>query len=447
MAHQIFNHMINTLEAKLVSVENEFDRNSKYFNGWNAKNETDHIEVFRRKTRYTLRVMFWLIVSRIVHTLPVALDSFFSTLGLPVPSKSGFSMKRKVLKSGFFRMMNRTLVHDFYQGKSVKKWHDYVLLACDGSRIALPDVKELGEKFGYYHTSQGDELYPSGKACIFQDPLNNITLCAELVGKDEDERYTFEEHYRGAASLSGSKTIFLLDRGYFSYNIIYLLDKNGFKFVMKARDMPWRKEFLSSGKKQQVITIKPSRSTSVYRNAEWRQNQEKQLTVRLVRFDHPDGTADVLVTNLTSDDGVTYKDVIALYRLRWPAETAYGIYKNDEALELFSSFRTDGVLQDFHAAVILFNLASLLAMDGTADDGGVKVKPDMNVIIGLIHNLCPMLALRPGSHELERRLAGIAREVSHCTVQIREGRSYPRIRRLRKTSGKFYRHTNFTIAV
>lgn len=356
-------------------------------------------------------------------------------------------MKRKVLKSGFFRMMNGTLVHDFYQGKSVKKWHDYVLLACDGSRIALPDVKELGDVFGYYHTSQGDELYPSGKACIFQDPLNNITLCAELVGKDEDERYTFEEHYRGAASLSGSKTIFLLDRGYFSYNIIYLLDKNGFKFVMKARDMPWRKEFLSSGKKQQVITIKPSRSTSVYRNAEWRQNQEKQLTVRLVRFDHPDGTADVLVTNLTSDDGVTYKDVIALYRLRWPAETAYGIYKNDEALELFSSFRTDGVLQDFHAAVILFNLASLLAMDGTADDDGVKVKPDMNVIIGLIHNLCPMLALRPGSHELERRLAGIAREVSHCTVQIREGRSYPRIRRLRKTSGKFYRHTNFTIAV
>ena len=115
MAHQIFHHMINTLEAKLVSVENEFDRDSQYFNGWNCKNKTDPIEVFCRKTRYTLRVMFWLIVSRIVHTLPVALDSFFSTLGLPVPSKSGFSIKRRVLKSGFFRMLNQTLVHDFYQ--------------------------------------------------------------------------------------------------------------------------------------------------------------------------------------------------------------------------------------------------------------------------------------------------------------------------------------------
>ena len=446
MAHLLFNHMINVLESKLVSVETELDRNADYFNGWHTNDETDRLKVFCRKTQYTLRVMFWLIVSRIVHSLPVTLDSFFSVLGLPVPTKSGFSMKRKVIRSGFFRMMNQTMMADFYHGKSVKKWHDYVLLACDGSRIALPNVKELGEAFGYYHTYQGEELYPSGKACIFQDTLNNLTVCAELVGKDEDERHTFEAHYRSVATQIGSKTIFLLDRGYFSYNIMYLLDKDGYKFVMKARDTPWRRNFLKSGRKQQVISIKPSRATSIYSNKEWRRNPMKELTVRLVRFDHPNGSTDVLITNLTSEDGVTYKDVIELYRLRWPAETAYGIYKNDEALELFSSFRTDGVLQDFHAAVILFNLASLLARDGT-EEGRGKVKPDMNVVIGFIHNLCPMLACDSSSHKLQIRLRNIVREVRHCTIQIREGRTYPRIRRLRKTSGKFYRHTNYSIAV
>ena len=446
MAHQIFNHMINVIESKLVSVESEMDRNSEYFNSWQPNSEDSQVKVFSRKTKYTLRVMFWLIVSRIVRSLPVALDSFFSALGLPAPSKSGFSMKRKVLRSGFFRMINHTLVEDFYQGDNVRRWHGYVLLACDGSRIALPDVRELGEVFGYYHTYQGDELYPSGKACVFQDTLNNITVCAEMVGKDEDERHTFEEHYEVAARLTGIKTIFLLDRGYFSYNIMYLLIKKGYGFVMKARATPWRKEFLNSGRRQQTRTIRPSKTTTIYDNVDWLREPVMELTVRLVRYDHPDGTTDVLVTNLTSVEGITCRDIIELYRLRWPAETAYGIYKNEEALELFSSYRVDGILQDFHAAVILFNLASMLATDGTMD-AGAKTKPDMNVVIGLIHNLCPILALGPHSHELRNRLRSIAREISHYTVQIRSGRSFPRIRRKRKTCGKFYRHTNFSMAV
>lgn len=446
MAHQIFNHIINALEAKLVCVQNDMDTYSEYFNSWHPKKEGSKVKVFRRNTKFTLRVMFWLIVSRIVRTLPVALDSFFSALGLPTPSKSGFSMKRTVIGSGFFRMMNQTLVEEFYRTETVKKWRGYVLLACDGSRLALPDIKELGERFGYYHTYQGEELYPSAKACVFQDTLNNITVCAEAVGKDEDERHTFERHFGEASGLVGLKTIFLLDRGYFSYNIMYMLMKDGHKFVLKARDMPWQKEFLKSGKEQQTTVIEPSRATSIYKNEDWLNESEKKLTVRLVRYDHPDGSSDVLVTNLQSSEGVSCKDVIDLYSLRWPVETAYGIYKNDEALELFSSYRIDGVLQDFHAAVILFNLAAMLAMDGIAAGGG-KVKPDMNVVIGLVHNLCPVLASGTDGHELRSRLRSIAREVGHCTVQIRTGRSFPRVRRQRKTSGKFYRHTNFSMAV
>lgn len=127
-------------------------------------------------------------------------------------------------------------------------------------------------------------------------------------------------------------------------------------------------------------------------------------------------------------------------------ETSYGIYKNEEALELFSSFRPDGVLQDFHAAVILFNLASILDMDCDIKHRD-KLKPDMNVIIGLIHNLCPVLALGPANREFARRLRTIADEASHYKILIMPGRSFPRVRRKRKTSGKFFRHTNFSLAV
>lgn len=446
MAHQLFDHMINALENKLVSVENAMESNGKYFNRWHTKASSDKANVFIRKTKLTLHVMFWLIVSRIVQSLPVALDSFFSTLGLPSPSKSAFSMKRTVIKSEFFQFMSNSLAEEFYKSSSVKKWRGFVLISCDGSRIALPEIEELGEKFGWYHTYQGEELYPSAKACVFQDTLNNITLYAALEPKDKDERYSFEEHFEEALAITGQRVIMLLDRGYFSYLTIYLMIKKNIKFVMKARDLPWREEFLKSGKKQDTVRINPTKATSVYTNRDWRKEQVKELAVRLVRFEHPDGTVDVLVTNLTSAEGITCTDIIELYRRRWPVETAYGIYKNEEALELFSSFRPDGILQDFHAAVILFNLASILAMDCDIKNKG-KRKPDMNVIIGLIHNLCPVLVLGPGDKEFRRRLKNIANEASHYKIWIIYGRSFSRIRRKRKTSGKFYRHTNFSIAV
>lgn len=438
--------MINALEDKLVSIGKDMDGNAEYFNSWNPEDPSGRSSVFSRHTRLTLPVMFWLIVSRIVESLPAALDSFFSALDLPSPSKSAFSMKRALIKSGFFKFMGDTLAEEFYKSGCVRKWHGYVLLSCDGSRVALPDIEGLGERFGWYHTYKGERLYPSAKACLFQDTLNNITVYASLEPKDRDERHTFGEHFEEAAGITGDRTIMLLDRGYFSYLTMYRMMRRNIKFVMKARDLPWREDFIKSGRKQQTVTIRTSRATSINGYSDWMNEPVKELTVRQVRFDHPDGTVDVLATNLASDEGVTRKDVIRLYRLHRPVETAYGIYKNEEALELFSSFRPDGVLQDFHASVILFNLMSILAMECEWKDKG-RAKPDMNVIIGLIHNLCPVLALGTGNRRVRQRLRDIAAEAARYKVFVKPGRSFPRVRRRRKTGGKFYRHTNFSLAI
>lgn len=322
MAHHLFDYIINALENKLVSVESDMEMYREYFKSWHPKDPSGIVKVFSRNTILTLPVMFWLIVSRIIQSLPVALDSFFSALNLPSPTKSAFSMKRTVIKSSFFQLMENVLIEKFYKSDSVKKWRNYTLVSCDGSRIALPEIEELGRRFGWYHTYQGEELYPSAKACVFQDTLNNITVYAALEPKDKDERYSFEEHFEEVISVTGSKTIMLLDRGYFSYLTMYLMIKKNIKFVMKARELPWRDEFLRSGRKQQTIRINPTKTTSIYGNRDWRRESVKKLTVRLVRFEHPDGTVDVLVTNLTSAEKVSSADIIELYRLRWPVETA-----------------------------------------------------------------------------------------------------------------------------
>lgn len=260
MAHQKFSYYINKVEDKLVEVESNMEKYMAYFNPWKG-NEGKHI--FCRNTALTLPRMFWLIVSRIVGTLPVALGDFFLQLGLKAPLKSSFSMKRMLIRSDFFSMMNDNLVSEFYKGGDVRKWHGYVLLSCDGSRLALPDVKELGAHFGICHSNRGEELYPMAKACVFQDTLNNITVKAALEAKDTDERSTFKSYFREASALTGADTIMLLDKGYFSYLLMYLMIKEGQKFVMKARQAPWREAFIESGKPQATVRITPSRSTAV----------------------------------------------------------------------------------------------------------------------------------------------------------------------------------------
>lgn len=227
MAHRIFRTIINALEARLVCIEKDITDYRQYFNSWKGDGSEGIDKIFRRKTKLTLRIMFWLIVSRIVRSLPSALDEFFSCLDLPAPTKSAFSMKRKLIKSDLFRYMDNIVVKEFYNSNNVRTWRGFVLIACDGSNMVLPDVEELGDRFGWYHTDKERQLYPGGRACIFQDTLNNITIRAELEPKDRDERDSYLDYWQGAVGLVGKPSIMLLDRGYFSYHIIYKMIKSG----------------------------------------------------------------------------------------------------------------------------------------------------------------------------------------------------------------------------
>ena len=413
------------------------------FNGWYGRKNTAESHVFQRHTVLSLGAVFWIIVSKIVRSLPVELDDFFGRMGLPVPTKSAFSMKRALITSEFFRSMNDLLINTFYSYDSVKTWKGHVLLACDGTRLALPDIDELGEEFGYYHTYQGENLYPSAKGSIFHDPLNNITVSAEIEHKNKDERYIFQDTFARANELVGRKTVMILDRGYFSYLMMFRIIRSGQLFVMKSRDMKWTEDFISSGKKEADIKICPSRDTSIYRERDWRMRKNKTLDVRVVRFDHPNGSVSVLITNIGKDTAKA-KEIIELYRLRWQAETAYGVYKNDMALELFSTFRVDGVRQDFFAALILFNLAALLAWENKSK--AKNRKPNMNIAVGLVHNLCSTFAFKSKA-QIERRIRQISSILFASLTYIVPDRSFSRKRRKRKTSGKFFRHTNFSMAV
>jgi hypothetical protein len=103
-----------------------------------------------------------------------------------------------------------------------------------------------------------------------------------------------------------NKAIFIFDRGYPSKELIQELEKTGLKYV--------------------------------------------------IRFGLSSGIEETLITNLYE---LSYKSFKKLYFMRWPVETKYGIVKNKLALENFSGYSKNTILQDYWDAMTLSNLCAI----------------------------------------------------------------------------------------
>ena len=89
--------------------------------------------------------------------------------------------------------------------------------------------------------------------------------------------------------------------------------------------------------------------------------------------------------------------------------------------------------------------ASIMAHDCKRLPKGKKI--DMSVAVGVIHILCPVFTGFLSGTVTRFRIRSDMEYLSHCLTEVRPGRSFERLRRKRKTSGKFYRHLNFSLSV
>jgi len=94
-----------------------------------------------------------------------------------------------------------------------------------------------------------------------------------------------------------------------------------------------------------------------------RENLPTKMRVRFVRVVLPNGTIEVLATNILSSKVLQTSDFMELYARRWGIETYYDILKNRLNLENFTGLTALAVKQDFYATVFLTNYEALLIYD------------------------------------------------------------------------------------
>lgn len=292
------------------------------------------------------------------------LDSFYKELtgkdfNLRKITKGAFSQARAKLKYEAFIELNNSVVNTFYSEAPYLVWNNMRLLAIDGTRLILPRHQSVIEEFGEHSFGpKADSKRSLALGSFLYDPINLLTLDAQIAPYASSER---EQLHRHLAKVQ-SGDLLLLDRGYPSLGIIFLLVAKGIQFCMRMKEDWWLniKEFSESGKDEDIVFFNlPKKDQNQIK--EYPEMFEKEISCRLVRVDLPNGEKEILCTSLLDKEKYPLEDIAELYHYRWNEEEGYKLFKSRLEIENFSGKTALAVKQDFFAKVFIMSLCANLA--------------------------------------------------------------------------------------
>jgi len=296
---------------------------------------------FTRNRKMPFCDILYFIMSCSHRSLQTELDEYFEKKGDETMSRQAFSKTRENIRHEAFIDLNDVLIRKFEaEDGEIATYHGYRLFGADGTLLDLPNTKDLREHFGY--SSNGtDKTYAKGLAITAFDVLNKLTVFAELYSYFDSEKRRILDIVDGFAKLYNEKSIWLLDRGYPSFELFARLEDNSQNFVIRVSTQSL-KEINSANEEDQIITV--TRGT-------------RTLTLRIVTIPLPGGETEKLVTNLFSD--FSPENFKELYAKRWGIETNYRFLKQKTYLEVFTGESITAVLQDFHSSILVLNMAAI----------------------------------------------------------------------------------------
>ncbi|MDR2691161.1 MAG: IS4 family transposase [Dysgonamonadaceae bacterium] len=409
-------------------------------------------KAFTRDRILTMENTIMLIMNALKRSLNIELQSYFDHFGENKScSKQAFCEQRVKLKPEFFHAWNQVLVSSFYKhyGDTVKTWKGMVLWAIDGSSVPLPETEDLWDLFGGASNQTGEKVSTTARVCCVYDVLNAIIIKGFLHSYFVSEEEVIPPCL---SELEMEKKLFLFDRGYPSYWLMYLLMEKGSRFVMRvqrnANNMV--RDFLAS--EATDITIEwapPSTSLKKLRDMGRAISKDTLIRVRMVKVVLDTGETEVLITNLYETDVYGEEELREVYHLRWGIETCYGYLKQELQLGQFSGIRPICIEQDFAANLFLFNLQSLIEKQTEAYVEAVgkkrkyRYKINKNSSWALLKDRAVHLFLQEDSRKV---LVELEKLFEIYLEPIRPARKYPRIKK-RKPNVKYYTLTNYKRAL
>jgi len=298
------------------------------------------------------------------------LDSFFKKIDssdytIREVTKGAFSQARSKLNEWGFIRLNEIAVETFYDSAEYYTWHHFRLLAVDGTRLMLPNHTSIKEEFGECSFGpNADSKRSMAIGSMLYDVLNQITIDAQLAP------YKNSNNKKGSESALLRKhmpklkegDLLLLDRGYPSFALFFLLKAQNIEFCVRMKGSWWKevREFRESGGKERIVTFTlPNKVRNEL--AEYPKSASNPIKCRLIRVELDTGEIEILCTSLIDTKQYPHGQFKELYHFRWNEEEAYKLLKNRIELEDFSGKTAKAVKQDFHAKIFLLTLSAAYA--------------------------------------------------------------------------------------
>ena len=107
-------------------------------------------EHFTRIRTLSFQIIFMLILRKTLKSLQLSLNELFMGGHIAnTVSASAYTQARKKFKHRAFIELNDDIIDGFYSNnEAIKTWNQYRCLAVDGSKIILPNTKEIKEEYG-----------------------------------------------------------------------------------------------------------------------------------------------------------------------------------------------------------------------------------------------------------------------------------------------------------
>jgi hypothetical protein len=324
-------------------------------------------EDFTRQRQLTFPVVMLFVLQKTVKSIQRHLNEFLNELAngdLFEPLSAGaFTHARAKLKPTAFIELNDQVVLPLVEEQTaqLKRWRGHRLFGHDSSLLRLPDTLELAKDFGRIEvTNQSGATgtaYPEGRMSVLYDLLNHLGVDARLESSRVGEVTLAIEQ---AVRLHTGDVV-LNDRGFTGFRYIAEHVRRGVHVIGRCS----RGSFAGAQELFRMNRAGRSVMTKIYAPADQRAELERaglplELTVRFVSLRLPDGKLEVLVTTLWSEESYPTEEFLDIYHRRWNHETYYTMLKGRLDLENFSGKTVEAVRQDFHAAVLLSNLESLV---------------------------------------------------------------------------------------
>ncbi|PLX19517.1 MAG: hypothetical protein C0599_10810 [Salinivirgaceae bacterium] len=274
-------------------------------------------------------------------------------------TKSAFVQCRNKIHPEVFKHLSNKLISEFYTDNdaSIKLWKGFRLLAVDGSRMSLPNTKELAKEYGRTK-NQNKPGNVQARVSVLYDVLNKYVIDGILSPLAIGEKDSAIKHL----SFTQKNDLIIYDRGYPSFEIVYEHYERNLDFLIRVKKdfNNIVKKFYRENHKSKIVKLYTGKNTKL---SDKPYNKDTYVEIRLVRVELPNGESEILMSSLRHTKKYPHSIFKELYALRWGVETFYDEFKNKLKAEHFSGYSKQCILQDFYAALFVSNVQTLIISD------------------------------------------------------------------------------------